>query len=278
MLSMQNIFCKRGTDRPAGESQLLIVSFVVRSAFRVLLLLLGIVSTANAADRKVLVVSSGKVFEEAMRVSLSAWSLSIQRLEGATPPGTMPRAAEQARALAQEHQAVGVVWITTEVGGHALWAYDADTQQVVTRTIASAPPYDAPTAAAAALTVKTLLRSSTVAPPEERIGAEVAQEMPKFRPPPAEALPEQVREPTERLIAGEIGLGARFLSEGTDLRFAGGIALRPLLGTESARRLAFVLEGRSGPGLSIDTSRFVGHFSDVTVPLWVRYAIPSDPA
>jgi hypothetical protein len=55
-----------------------------------------------------------------------------------------------------------------------VWLYDAATQQVTSRSQEQLPPFDAPAAAAVALSLKTLLRTSELAPQSERFGAATA--------------------------------------------------------------------------------------------------------
>jgi hypothetical protein len=230
---------------------------------------------AFAEPKRVLLISGGSSFEDALRIALSPWNLAVKRVEASAPTPSMPSAVEAAQVLAMQYQALGVVWISSDATGHALWVYDADTQQVVTRSVPRPPPFDPPSAAAAALTVKSLFRASTVAPIEERLGAEAVRETPQFSPPaprPSEqTVPEaasiQSAKPMPSL-ALELGVGPRFLDAGTDLRIAAGAALR------ATARATLLLETRAGPGLGIEHPLFSGRFVDVTIPLWVRYSFP----
>jgi hypothetical protein len=202
----------------------------------------------------------------------------------------MPSAVEAAQVLASQYQALGIVWISSDATGSALWAYDAETQQVVTRSIGKPPPFEPAAAAAAALTVKSLFRASTVAPVEERLGAEVIRETPRFDTPTATqavALPANAssssasarptlehQAPADRppWFALELGAGVRFLNAGVDTRIAAGAALR------LTARTSLLVETRVGPGLGVEQPLFSGRFVDITVPLWARYSVPLSPS
>jgi hypothetical protein len=118
----------------------------------------------------------------------------------------------------------------------------------------SPPPFDEPTAASVALSIKTFLKLSSVAPAEERFGAE-----------------EAISGGTavgERRWSFESGLGARHSLQDDDsgeLRMALGVARRFDAGVETAVNLV------TGPGREVLSERFDGHFNDTTVGLSARY-------
>jgi hypothetical protein len=123
------------------------------------------------AAQRVVLVSPGAELESAARTALEPWAVEILVVSAASPGATAPRANETARALALAHRAGAVVWVSQHEQGHAVWVYDLETDQVVSRPLAGSPPFDGPAAAAAALSVKTLLRHSATAPEAERYGA-----------------------------------------------------------------------------------------------------------
>jgi hypothetical protein len=179
----------------------------------------------------------------------------------------MPRAADEARVLAQRFDVAGLVWVTTEQNESSLWVYDASTDQVVSRGLATPPPFDAPTAASAALSVKTLLRSSTVAPLDERIGA------PPTREAEAPAAPREVAAdpgPSPALARLEMGAAARALAGSMDTRLSGGASV--WFGAK--RNVGVGLVGQFGPGLAVSADRFSGHFAEVSIAPSVRFRVP----
>ncbi len=250
----------------------------------------------------VLVIGGGAQFRDAMKIALSPWQLRVVPVDSAPPRPVMPRAADEARALAQQYGATGLVWVAMEQSEPSLWVYDAATDQVVTRKTSTAPPFDAPTAAAAALTVKTLLRASTVAPVEERLGAPAGPPGPPGPPgaPSAESgwpLPNDVQsartsqsqregqvgddEARDRaasetpprpdaLVRAELEVQGRTLANTIDTRVSAGGSV--WLGAQ--RRLGLAIDASFGPGLSVTEARFSGRFSEVGVAPSIRLRLP----
>jgi hypothetical protein len=228
---------------------------------------------ARAEVRPVLVIGGGPSFREAMTVALSPWELRVVPLDAPPPRPTMPRAADEARALVQRSggAASGLVWVAVEEGESSLWVYDASTEQVVTRRITTPPPFDAPTAAAAALSVKALLRSSTVAPHAERLGAPP----PQAAPPPegdVASADAAVRTalPARPVLRAELEGAGRAIASQLDARAALGVSAW----VGERRNVGFALAASFGPGLSVDASRFSGRFAEVGVSPSVRLRVP----
>jgi hypothetical protein len=126
---------------------------------------------ARAAHRKVALVNANDVLERQVRIALSPWDLDVERLEWAAFSAGMPSAAREARRVAEARKVDAVVWISdaprtadSPASEHALWIYDAAEDQIVSRPLPQGVPQDAASAASVALTLKTLMRSSTVAP------------------------------------------------------------------------------------------------------------------
>jgi hypothetical protein len=227
-----------------------------------------VVAMSHARDlyaREVVLIGGGKELRDAVSVTLTPWNLHVVPSEAPVPPADVPRATKEAHAIAWQSGAAGVVWI----GDHALVVYDAENDQLVSRALAQLPPYDAPTAAAIALSVKTLLRSSTVAPVEERIGAEAAA-----KPPPAPEPKPEIREPPAppppprtSFVSIEVGGAVRAVAKDADTRISlGGAFWSGRFGTGLAVRI--------GPGLGVVEPRFRGHFDEITVAPSLRYRQP----
>ncbi|MBS2018315.1 MAG: hypothetical protein JST00_35930 [Deltaproteobacteria bacterium] len=252
------------------------VRSVLSSALASAMLLCGV--PARAEGGAVVVIGGGPPFRDAIGVSLSAWNLRVVSVDGAVPRPQMPAAADEARAIAQREGAAGVVWVSLEKNESSLWVFDASTDQLVTRRLGATPPFDPPTAASAALTVKSLLRASTVAPPAERLGA-VASPAPAPEPAPAPQEPQRPEHgeratPLEgRLPPGlraEIGGAARVVASDIDTR--GALGLGVWLGEQ--RRVGLGASVSFGPGLGIAEDRFRGRFSEVGVAPSARLRIP----
>lgn len=235
---------------------------------RLLIAAASVVAMSYARDanaRDVILIGGGKELRDAVSVALTPWNLHVVPSEAPAPPADVPRATKEAHALAWQSGAAGVVWI----GDHSLVVYDAENDQLVSRALNQLPPYDAPTAAAIALSVKTLLRSSTVAPVEERIGAEAA------KPPP----PQPEREPRIDIIVRpepprpasfisiDVGGAVRAVAADADTRISlGGAFWSGRFGTGIAVKI--------GPGLGVEEPRFRGHFDEIAIAPSLRYRQP----
>src|SRR5262249_32563684 len=152
-------------------------------------------------------------------------------------------AASQAQKIASAQKVDALVWVTGAGSDAGLWVFDLDTQQLIARRIERVQPLDAATAAALALSVKTLLRASTVAPPPERIGA-AALSRPR----------EQLR--LEALVGAQAQLG---VPKSVELRLGAAVAYYPRALRE---RFGVALQVLAGPGVSIDRATFSGRFTE----------------
>ena len=141
--------------------------------------------SARCQEHKVVVIEADPRVLTAIDVALSAWSLSVGPAPGPLPEQNLDAASGRARAIAAEHGAGAVVWVakarTPDETG-SLWVYDAQTGQLVVRPLTVAAPLNDAGAAAIALSVKTILRSSTLAEAETSTLAPVS-------PAPRMALP-----------------------------------------------------------------------------------------
>ncbi len=138
---------------------------------------LGLGRAASAAGHRVAAVDPDPQVARALDVALSPWDVTLVEVHLESPGATMPIALDRARSIAQGAGAEVVVWVSSADDGFAVWIYDAASDHASARKLEEAPPFDAPTAAGVALSVKTLLRGTVVAPPPERFGAS-AQERP----------------------------------------------------------------------------------------------------
>ncbi|HWO07821.1 MAG TPA: hypothetical protein VNN80_00035 [Polyangiaceae bacterium] len=112
---------------------------------------------------KVVVLGGYPSLDRAVRTSLAPWHMRIEVVAARSPGSTMPLTALRARALAEELDADAIVWVSDSPDGAALWVHDARTGNVTARATPN-PPFDVPTAAALALSVKTILRASGLSP------------------------------------------------------------------------------------------------------------------
>jgi hypothetical protein len=223
-------------------------------------LLLVKAAPVEAQDRRVVVVGADAALAHALEVALGSWSLEFVTVDEAPPGTAMPAAAVVAREQARVHGAGGVVWIAGTEGALAVWVYDLQNDRTLSRPLDASPPFDPATAASLALSIKTLLRASAVAPPAERYGA---------RPPPPPSPPSSL------VLSLESGLGGRWnvLRGGpADLRLSVG------LGAWLTPRLGALVSLQTGPGVSVDGNGLRGRWTETTASLGGRARFALTPA
>lgn len=136
---------------------------------------LGFGHDAAAASHRVAAVDPDPQVARALDVALSPWDVTLVEVHLESPGATMPIALERARSIARDAGAEVVVWVSSADDGFAVWIYDAASDHASARKLEQSPPFDGPTAAGVALSVKTLLRGTVVAPPPERFGAAIGE-------------------------------------------------------------------------------------------------------
>jgi hypothetical protein len=145
---------------------------------------------AMTAETRIAVLDPPPKLLDAISVALSPWGLRIVPVTGVTPPADMPSATLSARATASARGVGAVAWVALSPARQtSLWLYDAQTEQVTVRSLSVSLPFDEASAAAVALTLKTLLRSTTIAPQAERPGPEVSTPTPTPTSPPPSTSP-----------------------------------------------------------------------------------------
>lgn len=219
-------------------------------------------ATAHAEAERVVLAGVPDNLADATSTVLVPWHIEIVRAD--QPLTADPdRARRDAGTLAARDRAGAVVWLASTPEGSTLWVYDASSQQAHSRPLASAPPFDEPTAASVALSIKTMLRHSSVAPPAERIAPPPAQRpaaSSRPRPPRPYALlaraalrlPAPALDPEESRVEPRLGLGVTWWPA-----FVPG-------------RLGVGIEAEIGPGQIVSKSGFRGRFHDVTARLAVH--------
>lgn len=222
--------------------------------------LLAAPSLALAQDARVVLVAVDDGLLTASESALAPWGVEVVRVDGATP-ASMPLASDVGASVAREHRATVVVWVSTGEGGPALWVYDAVAERTLARALPSAPPFDEPTSAAIALTLKTLLRQSEAAPPAERV----------VEPPSPGA------SPTPHSFEIEIGGGlASFATEPVDAepRFSLAASYWP---TEVGAILGVAIGARAGTGIGVHTAETNGRWTSTQAAVGLRLRGVLDP-
>lgn len=264
-------------------------------------------STAHAApddvgahgSPKVVVLSGNPTLDRALRMSLSPWRMRLEVVTARSPGSNMPISAMRARVLAQELSADALVWIAETPEGAALWVHDARTGNVTARTTPS-PPFDIPTAAALALSVKTVLRASGLAPDGRDTSGEASepplprtpvsrppQVIPQEPAPPREDIPEVERpppreiewialpEPTWQLVVhGAVRVGA-FKPEENGARYGLQLRWSPWAeATSNWRGLWFGLDAETSTPWVVSRPEFEGEYWDIAPGLCVGMMRP----
>jgi hypothetical protein len=223
--------------------------------FAVLAIVLAWPRGAGAEVDRVVLIELPANLEAAVRTALEPWQIDLV-VSGAEPPGSsMPSSSDRASEIAGTEHAGAAVWLAADPSGSALWIFDAESGRTTARRLSSPPPYDDATAASVALSIKTLLRFSAVAPPAERYQVVAAVE-PRREP-------ESGRPPSVVAMLARFGLRRRETGAGAfEPRFGVGARLAiPAFGL----RVALSSELRLGPGESVDGADFIGHFSDLGI-------------
>src|SRR5581483_7720600 len=204
-------------------------------------------ASASAAERgRVAVLVDDVVLEHAIATALQPWDLEVLPLHEVRPSPALPQAASQAERIAADAHAAAVIWVTGDGPDSALWVFDAETQQLIARRVEFTAPIDPAVAAAMALSAKTLLRLSTVAPPVERLA-----------PPPSPRT-------QLRLEAQLVGFQAQFGDpKGAELRFGAALAWYP---KQLGRHLGLALAVSGGLGADVGPL-ILGKLSDLTLGL-----------
>jgi hypothetical protein len=218
-----------------------------------------LLSTATAKgeeQRRIAVLRPDDELFRAITLSLSPWGVETRKSDAPLPAPSQPEAVQVASRLARELGVEAVVWVTSSERGSLLWVFDARAGDVTTRLLDETPPFDSASAASVALSVKTVLRSSVVAPPAERFGAEPA------------------RAPAARVFSLELGAGLNWLDERKrepriELGATAWIAARGRLGVN--------VEVSSGPGVDIDEPSFSGRYREFVAGGKARFRMLHDP-
>ncbi|MGF1468977.1 MAG: hypothetical protein ACFCGT_22860 [Sandaracinaceae bacterium] len=192
----------------------------------------------------------------ALRVALEPWGLTIEAQAG---HGSGGEGVAVGRA-ASGPGVVAVLWI--DGAPPTLHAYLVDSDRILQRDLARGPPYDPPTAAAVALSAKTLLRHTPLAPEGE-------QASPLARP---------TRPQVRVAVGGEARFGA-FRPRGVEPRFSLAPSVWPALAEDPrhAYPLGLGLVVTAGVPRSFDGADAAGRWQDTAVAATLDAALRLDP-
>jgi len=227
--------------------------FALRTLIVATVLLLT--NTAWAERRRLGFIRAPERLTHAVAIALSPWEIDTVPLEPASDARYL--ASRDARAIAVAKEVDAIAWLVENEGDRTIWLYDVRDDQTVTRTVTAGEIDDA-SAASIALSLKTLLRASTVAPPQERLGGR------------AEA---RIRSPG--VFRLELDGGSRLNASGhtfLESRLGFAVSFWPRFLDD---RLGLALRYEDGPGWGLDTvPSYLGRFADHTASAALRGRIP----
>lgn len=236
-----------------------------------LLTLLSSVTRAGAEVERIAFVDGDPTLIGAISTALESWSIEI--LDVPVPADGIN--VTNAPRVAGDHAVGAVVWISVTSSHAMIWVFDARANRIVAQRIIAPPPFDEPAAAAVALTLKTLLRHSGVAPEPERYMVARPEGAAPGLPPAGPALIAPATYDARILAAASIGL--RWLRTGSshlEPRLGISLAWTPLGGRF---RLGPIAGLHVGPGIAIDELELAGHFNDVVGFVGARGQLPVGP-
>jgi hypothetical protein len=134
-----------------------------------------------------------------------------------------------------------------------LWVYDARTEEVTTRVLVESPPFDSPAAAAVALSIKTVLRASVVAPETERFGANATP-------------------PLRRADRFTWDTGADFYFF-APAKWEPRITFGGTIWATAGRHVGLGLALSAGPGVSLESATFLGRYREIAIASDARWRV-----
>jgi hypothetical protein len=216
-------------------------------------------AAAGANQRRIAVLQPDEELLRGVSLALAPWGIETTSSNAPLPKSSQPEAVRVAAQLARRLEVEALVWITRIEQGSLLWVFDVRTGEVTTRLISETPPFDGAAAAAVALSVKTVLRATVVAPPAERFG---------LQPPPPTT--DSVSAPRDSVSAVEVGAGSHWIGTSRrDLR----VRLAGVLWFWAAPRLGLALVVSSGLGLRIDHPDYSGRYREFVAGARARFRI-----
>jgi hypothetical protein len=235
------------------------------AALFALITLLSAAAAAGETAGRIAVLQPDDELMRAISLSLSPWGVDAIESDEPPPPPLQPEAVQVASRLATELGVQAIVWISPAARGSLLSVFDARAGGITTRLVGETPPFDSAAAAAVALSVKTVLRSSVVAPPAERFGAQ---------PPPPPPLPVEAPQ-EEHVLALEVGAGGTFVAENeAELE----LEVAAVAWVAAARRLGVSLELSFGPGLRVENELFQGHYQEIVLGGKAQFRFVHEPS
>lgn len=209
----------------------------------------GAEAAPGPSRKRVVLLRPDAAWLRSAALSLASWSIDVVGEDIEPPQSEDERAAEErADALARRLRADVVAWARDRDPQTMIWMYDVETRRIEVSSVETRLPFDDVGAAAAALSLKAMLRSSAVAPPSER------------RPPAPPPWPGTLRVEAEA--------GGRWQQNSiSEPRGGLGLSIWPRALRE---RLGLGLIASTGPGAPVRSSSIDAQFSEVTFQASLR--------
>jgi hypothetical protein len=208
---------------------------------------------AHGAQHRVAVLDPDPALVHALEVALSPWDVEV--IEHPIAGRAAALSTSGAREIAAAARADVIVWLEGSGDGCDLWFYDAGSGGAVARALPACPPFRELEAAGIALSVKTALRSTVVAPAPERIAAIVpAPERPALRLEAVAGARQRTGNPSE--IEPLAGVGVSVWPAAWHGRWG----------------LAIALEG--GTGMRVETDSFNASVFDLSARIAAAWRLP----
>jgi hypothetical protein len=222
------------------------------------------------SDARVLTIDADAHLEQALELAMTSWHVEVVPSNEPAPGRDLDDAIRTAHRVARAAPARAVVWMARDPGREtwSLGIYDDRAHQIAFRPLPSPPPFDEATAAAIALTVKTLLYGTFEAPPPRRPTED--ETTPQAPPPSAVSRHHTVRIHT-------LG-GVRVPTNASDpvaARFGAEIAWFP---PWFDHELGLAIGTDAGPSVLVQRGEaFAGTFTDTVATLGLRWRVPLRP-
>jgi hypothetical protein len=234
----------------------------VKRLAALLIVCIAAIATAAFAEprHRLVVVADDARIVHAIEAAVEPWDIEV-----VTSLETAPSNAEGAAAIAAREHADAVAWTTQT----SIWLYETRGGRLVSREIARVATYDEASAAAVALSLKTLIRMGSLspdAPPSASTPPKASASVAPATPPPPSARPSIPR--MARGMSLEAEVGARFVE--TDAALA-----EPRLAVAAGVWLEHVglfLSLTGGSGSSVARAGLAGTFYDFGASLALRGA------
>jgi DNA-binding NarL/FixJ family response regulator len=123
---------------------------------------------AAAGPRRLVTIERSPLVDRSLARALSAWTMDVIVVDAPTPPADGPEAVAEGRTIARAHDVEAVAWLVDAGDARTLVLYDAGADRILSREVGGGE-IDESTAAAIALSLKSMLRAMAPSPSPESV-------------------------------------------------------------------------------------------------------------